>query len=154
MGVEIERKFLVNQNALPSLSGGRAISQGYIETMDHTVVRARVKGEKGFLTIKGQSDGMRCAEYEYEIPLEDAHEIIGNLCKGKCVEKTRYEIKVGKHLWEIDVFHGDNEGLIVAEVEISSETEEVEMPAWVVEEVTGQDKYFNANLLNNPYKRW
>lgn len=154
MGVEIERKFLVKKDALPELKNGRMISQGYIQTSDHTVVRARVKGDKGYLTIKGKSDGMRCAEYEYEIPVTDACEIISNLCNGKCVEKTRYEIKIAKHIWEVDVFHGENEGLIVAEVELAQENEEVDIPTWVAEEVTGQTQYFNASLLHHPYKKW
>lgn len=154
MGVEIERKFLVNESLLPPLENGRYISQGYVETQGLTVVRARVKGEKGYLTIKGENKGVRRAEFEYEIPVEDAKEIINSLCGGRCVEKTRYEIQVAKHLWELDIFHGDNEGLIVAEVELSDENEEIELPDWVANEVSNEAKYFNANLLKHPFKHW
>jgi adenylate cyclase len=154
MGIEIERKFLVDVESLPDFGEGKYISQGYIDTSDKTVVRARVKGDKGFLTLKGESTGIACSEYEYEIPKADALEIIANMCGGKTVEKTRYEFPVHGHTWEIDVFHGRNDGLIVAEIELNSEDETFEKPNWVKEEVTGQVKYFNARLLNTPYSEW
>jgi adenylate cyclase len=154
MAVEIERKFLVDVNALPDLGQGLYISQGYIETTGKTTVRARVKGNKGFITLKGESVGMSRLEFEYEIPAAEAREIISLLCAGKSVEKTRYEYKVLNHIWEIDFFSGENEGLIVAEVELSDEAEQVIMPQWVTEEVTGQVKYYNVNLINNPYSKW
>ena len=154
MAVEIERKFLIDINALPDLGQGVYISQGYIETTDKSAVRARVKGDRGFITIKGESTGMSRLEFEYEIPPAEAREIISLLCAGKSIEKTRYEYRILNHIWEIDFFHGENEGLIVAEVELSDEAEELTIPQWVTEEVTGQAKYYNVNLVNNPYLKW
>ncbi len=154
MGIEIERKFLVDTDALPNLGEGVYIAQGYIETTTNNVVRARIKGEKGFLTLKTENTGMSCAEFEYEIPKADALEIISTMCQGKTVEKTRYEYSIGQHTWEVDFFHGQNDGLIVAEIELSSEDESFDIPAWVTEEVTGQNKYYNSSLLNAPYLNW
>ncbi|WP_444930762.1 CYTH domain-containing protein [Microbulbifer sp. SSSA002] len=154
MAKEVERKFLVDPQIVAELSDGVRISQGYINTADKTVVRARVKGDLAYLTLKGESRGMTCSEFEYEIPMDDARSIIDELCRGNTVDKTRYEIQYGKHLWEVDVFHGENEGLIVAEVELTSEAEAVDLPAWAVEEVTGQVRYFNSSLLNEPYSTW
>jgi len=154
MPKEIERKFLVNPNFIKQLNNGIQISQGYIQTVDKTAVRARVKGERAFLTIKGESKGMTCSEFEYEIPVQDANDMIEELCSGHTVDKMRYEINHEEHLWEVDVFYGENEGLVVAEVELLSETENVVIPKWITEEVTGQAKYFNSALLVNPYSQW
>lgn len=154
MGIEIERKFLVDRRKLPKLNNGFYISQGYIQTVDNTAVRARIKGDKGFLTLKGESNSISRLEYEYEIPLTDAREIISNLCAGQSIEKMRYEYPVANHVWEIDIFAGENEGLIVAEVELSSENETVALPDWVTEEVTEQTKFYNMNLIKHPYKHW
>ncbi len=151
MAKEIERKFLVDPSYVSTLDSGMRISQGYIKTADNTVVRARVKGERAFLTLKGEVKGITCSEFEYEIPVTDANKIISELCSGLTVDKTRYEVTHGKHLWEVDVFHGDNEGLIVAEVELANEDEAVGIPDWVTEEVTGQVKYFNSSLLTSPF---
>jgi adenylate cyclase len=154
MAKEIERKFLVHPDRLPALSDGITIQQGYLPLQGKTVVRARLKGNKAFLTLKGANNGISRSEFEYQIPVDDARQIITELCSGPCIEKTRYEIKIGKHLWEIDVFAGDNAGLIVAEVELNDEAEYVELPAWVAEEVTGQARYYNSNLLNKPFSQW
>jgi len=154
MGIEIERKFLVDKNKLPPLKNGQLISQGYIQTVDHTAVRARIKGDKGYLTIKGKGSSMTRPEYEYEIPLEEAREIIQNLCTGQSIEKTRYIYQLANHVWEIDVFSGDNAGLIIAEVELSSEEEKVDLPDWVQEEITGQARFYNMQLVKRPYKHW
>lgn len=154
MGVEIERKFLVEERLLPPLHQGVYIAQGYIQTADHTVVRARVKGERGFLTLKGKTQGMTRLEFEYEVPLQDARDIIQTLCAGKAIEKTRYEVPVGKHVWEVDIFAGDNLGLIVAEVELGSDTEDILLPAWVKQEVTGQVAYYNNQLIDHPFTQW
>lgn len=154
MGIEIERKYLVNIDALPPLGEGSYISQGYIETVGKTVVRARIKGEQGFLTLKGENTGISCAEYEYEIPRSDAHEIIATLCNGKTVEKTRYNHQIAHHIWEIDFFHGKNDGLVVAEIELSDENEAFDLPSWITQEVTGQSQYYNACLLKKPYSEW
>lgn len=154
MGIEIERKFLVEESLLPPLHDGVYIAQGYIQTVDHTAVRARVKGDKGFLTLKGKTEGMFRLEYEYEIPMEDARAIIQELCADKSIEKTRYEVEVGRHVWEIDIFAGENAGLIVAEVELSSDKEEIALPAWVRQEVTDQARFYNINLVDCPYSQW
>lgn len=154
MAKEIERKFLIDDSFSKNLKDGVHISQGYIKTSDNTVVRARIKGESAFLTLKGENKGMTCSEFEYEIPVSDAKEIIKELCSGGTVDKTRYEVNHGAHLWEIDVFHGKNNGLVVAEVELSSENESVEIPSWVTEEVTSQTKYFNSSLLKHPFTQW
>jgi len=139
---------------LPSLGEGIYISQGYVETTGKNVLRARVKGDTGFITLKGESSGISCAEYEYEIPKEDALEIISTMCGGRVVEKTRYEFSVDSHTWEIDFFHGENDGLVIAEIELSAEDESISIPAWIKEEVTGQVKYYNSRLLNEPYSKW
>lgn len=154
MGIEIERKYLVDKKALPCLEKGKYIAQGYIDTQSNTTVRARIKGNTGYLTLKGENTGISRSEFEYEIPVNDAQEIIETLCRGKVVEKTRYEINVGNHLWEIDIFHGENDGLIVAEIELSQEDEHFEMPEWVTEEVSGQPRYYNSSLLSSPYSSW
>lgn len=139
---------------MPSLGEGIYISQGYVETTGKNVLRARVKGDTGFITLKGESSGISCAEYEYEIPKEDALEIISTMCGGRVVEKTRYEFSVDSHTWEIDFFHGENDGLVIAEIELSAEDESISIPAWIKEEVTGQVKYYNSRLLNEPYSKW
>ena len=154
MAKEIERKFLIDISGIESLGPGSRIKQGYISTTDNTAVRIRISGSTAYLTLKGQNKGATRSEFEYEIPLVDANEIIEELCSGPVIDKTRYLIKHGAHAWEIDVFHGDNEGLIVAEVELESETEAVDLPNWVTSEVTGQVKYYNVSLLDNPFSNW
>lgn len=154
MAVEIERKFLVNMNDLPILTDGQLISQGYIATADNTTVRLRVKGDKGFVTLKGETVGLSRLEYEYEIPVVEAIEMIDTLCLGRVVSKTRYELPVGDHVWELDVFHGANQGLVVAEVELADEHEEPDRPSWLGQEVTGQVKYYNSRLIRQPYSQW
>lgn len=154
MAKEIERKFLIDEDIVNDLCDGKRISQGYINTSDRTVVRARIKNNEAFITLKGEMKGFTCSEFEYKIPLDDAESIINELCSGGTVDKTRYEVRHGNHVWEIDVFHGQNEGLIVAEIELQSESEEVELPSWIIREVTGEKKYYNISLLDNPYSKW
>lgn len=154
MAKEIERKFLIDMDFVNKLSGGNRISQGYVNTSDKTVVRARIRGSNAFLTLKGEVKRFTCSEFEYPIPLADAEKIIDELCSGGTVDKTRYEVIHGSHTWEIDVFHGRNEGLVIAEVELQDESENIELPNWVSKEVTGDQKYFNVSLLNNPYSKW
>jgi len=151
---EIERKFLIDLVELGSLEGGVTIKQGYISTSDKTVVRARIAGEQAFLTIKGENKGVTRSEFEYEIPVSDAEQIISELCNGPVVEKTRYLVVHSGHTWEVDIFLGDNEGLVVAEIELTSEGESFEIPHWVTVEVSGDAKYYNSSLLDNPFKRW
>ena len=154
MAKEIERKFLIDISGVESIGSGSRIKQGYISTTDNTAVRIRVSGAAAYLTLKGENQGATRPEFEYEIPVEDANEIIKELCSGPVIDKTRYLVEYGSHTWEIDVFHGDNDGLIVAEVELESETEEVDLPKWVINEVTGEVKYYNTSLLDNPFNKW
>lgn len=154
MAKEIERKFLINMAAIGILENGTAIKQGYISTMDKTVVRARVAGNKAYLTLKGKNKQLTRSEFEYEIPVNDAEQIISELCNGPVIEKTRYLCVYEGHTWEIDIFHGNNDGLIVAEIELESEDEAFEKPSWVTVEVSGDAKYYNSSLLDHPYKNW
>ncbi len=154
MGQEIERKFLVDRDAIPLPQAGQRITQGYIPTTTKTAVRVRIKGEQAFLTLKGANRGAVRSEFEYPVPLEDAEAMLAELCEGPMIDKIRYEIVVGEHCWEVDFFSGDNEGLVVAEVELASEEEPFEKPQWVTEEVTGDPRYYNANLIRHPYREW
>ena len=154
MAREIERKFLVNLDKLGELTEGESIKQGYINTANLNVVRVRVKGDCGYLTLKGKSIGTSRLEYEYPIPVEDAEEILDNLCSKPIIKKHRYEVEFKNHLWEIDIFEGNNEGLVVAELELDEEHISVELPEWVRQEVTGDPKYYNVNLLKYPYSCW
>jgi len=154
MAKEIERKFLIDLEKLGTLDNGTFIKQAYIATADKTAVRLRLKGEAAYLTLKGANKGISRSEFEYPIPLEDAKAIMAELCTGPAIEKTRYLIEHVGHTWEVDVFYGDNDGLVVAEIELSSEDEAFEKPDWVVEEVSGDPKYYNSSLLNNPFNQW
>jgi adenylate cyclase len=154
MAKEIERKFLINLEAIGPLPSGTVMQQGYIATADKTVVRIRVAGERAYLTLKGANKGVTRTEFEYEIPVDDAQAAIAELCSGPVVEKTRYLVDHAGHTWEVDIFHGDNAGLVVAEIELSHETEAFELPHWVTTEVSGDAKYYNSSLLDNPFKNW
>ncbi|RBP43698.1 CYTH domain-containing protein [Roseimicrobium gellanilyticum] len=153
MGQEIERKFLVTGDGWREGAEGTLYRQGYLAKDKERTVRVRVAGAKAYLTIKGRTSGTSRAEYEYEIPLKDAEELL-NLCEGPLVEKTRHKIPYAGHTWEVDVFHGDNEGLIMAEVELQSEDAHVEMPDWAGKEVSGDVRYYNSSLSKKPYKMW
>jgi adenylate cyclase len=154
MGDEIERKFLVRDDRWRMRAMGTPYRQGFLSTEPERTVRVRVAGDRGWLTVKGVTVGARRAEYEYEIPLEDAARMLETLCLRPLIEKVRYTLRTGRHTWEIDVFEGDNAGLVVAEVELDSEDEEFERPAWLGEEVTDDPRYFNASLVAHPYKDW
>ena len=154
MAKEIERKFLINLNKLGTLKSGITIKQGYISTKDKTVVRIRVAGQCAYLTLKSENKGVTRSEFEYEIPVYDAEQIISELCSGHIIEKTRYLVVYSNHTWEVDVFHGENDGLVVAEIELESEGESFEIPHWVTTEVSGDVKYYNSSLLDNPFKNW
>ena len=154
MGIEIERKFLIDTGKLPPLTHGYTIKQGYIPTADHTTVRIRVHDQDAFLTIKGKSVGASRLEFEYSIPLQDANDMLEALCQSAVVEKTRYLVEHEGHTWEVDVFEGSNKGLVVAEVELDSEEEAFALPSWVTKEVTDDIRYFNSNLIDNPYSKW
>ena len=154
--IEIERKFLVKINDFKTLAFAQnRIAQGYLNSTPERTVRVRIKGEKGFLTIKGigNESGMTRFEWEKEIPVEEALQLL-KLCEGGKIDKIRYEIKVGSHVFEVDEFFGENDGLIIAEIELSSETENFEKPDWLGEEVTNDERYYNAYLSRNPFKEW
>ena len=154
MALEIERKFLVNKPLLPPLDDGETIVQGYILTQSKTAVRIRIKGSEAYLTIKGENTGAIRAEYEYPIPLADAEEMLENLCDGPKISKTRYRVEVSPHIWEIDEFHSENAGLILAEIELSDESESFHRPEWLAGEVTHDPRYYNSNLAVCPYSSW
>ena len=152
MGVEIERKFKVKEHFRPT-GVGIEMAQGYLSRDPKRTVRIRIAGIQGFLTIKGETCGATRSEYEYEIPAEEARELLA-LCDTPLVEKTRYvEMFCGKR-WEVDIFHGANEGLRVAEIELAAEAEEFALPEWVGDEVTGERRYYNAALIAHPYSAW
>jgi CYTH domain-containing protein len=146
--MEIERKFLVNESLWAQLNKPtpKRIQQAYLSNDSNCTVRVRTKGTKGFLTIKGKSVGISRSEYEYEIPLEEAEKMIAEFC-AKVLSKDRYEIQFGKHVWEVDVFHGKLAPLIVAEIELSSEDEIFDLPDWVGKEVSDDVEYFNSRLI-------
>ena len=154
MGKEIERKFLVQNSDWKKLAQGTTYRQGYLSSVKERTVRVRTINDKGFLTIKGVTVGATRSEYEYDIPASDANEMLTNLCEKPLIEKRRYKIAQGNLTWEIDEFLGDNEGLIVAEIELPEEHTKFDKPAWVGQEVTGDPKYFNSNLTKNPFKKW
>jgi adenylate cyclase len=154
MGTEIERKFLVVGDAWRSLAEGTHYRQGYLSSVKERTVRVRKAGDTGTLTIKGVSMGATRPEYEYEIPADEAHEMIDQLCETPIIEKNRYRIPHGDVTWEVDEFLGVNKGLVVAEVELDSEDQTFEKPDWIGEEVTANPKYFNANLVARPFSTW
>lgn len=154
--IEIERKFLVTSSAFKAEAFAQnRIKQGYLSSVPERTVRVRIKGQHGFLTIKGISNesGMSRFEWEKEIPAEEAEKLL-LLCEAGVIDKTRFEVKTGNHIIEIDEFYGENEGLIIAEIELQSETESFEKPIWLGEEVTNDKRYYNAYLSNNPFKNW
>lgn len=154
MGQEIERKFLVSSDSWRTGATGQSYRQGFLSTDPERTVRVRVAGARGWLTIKGRTIGARRLEYEYEIPVEDAQHMLATLCMRPLIEKVRHKIVVGAHTWEIDVFEGDNAGLVVAEIELRSEDEPFERPRWLGAEVTQDPRYFNANLVKHPFAKW
>jgi adenylate cyclase len=153
MGQEIEHKFRVDVSRWRPQDEGVAIQQGYLSAEKDRVVRIRTAGPEAYLTIKGPGHVSR-AEFEYEIPFEDASLMLNDLCLPGAIEKTRYKQEFGGHIWEIDVFHGDNDGLIVAEIELEHEGEAFERPDWVLDEVSSDPRYFNASLSKAPFKTW
>jgi len=154
MATEIERKFLVKGDHWRSLGTGQSYKQGYIPTQDQTTVRVRIVGDRGYLTIKGKNQGIVRAEFEYPIPLGDAEMMLATLCRLPFIEKIRYRIPQGDLIWEVDEFSGENGGLIVAEVELQTENQAIALPNWIGEEVTGDSRYYNSNLVNHPYQCW
>ena len=155
MALEIERKFLVNGEFRSEALESTRIVQGYICSASGRTVRIRIRNSRAYITIKGSSGptGFTRYEWEKEIPLTDADELI-RLCENSLVEKTRYIIKHGDHLFEVDEFLGENAGLIIAEVELKSEDEHFEKPSWLGKEVTSESKYYNSSLSRKPFKNW
>ena len=154
--IEIERKYLVTSLAFKEEAfTHNEIAQGYLNSDPERTVRIRIKGGKGYITIKGISNegGASRMEWEQEIPVEEAKSLL-QLCEKGAIEKTRYEVQSGKHIIEIDVFHGDNNGLIMAEIELESEHETIKKPIWLGSEVTGDERYYNAYLSLHPFKKW
>lgn len=156
MHTEIERKFRVTGTAFTGEAYlAQRIVQGYICSAPGRTVRVRIRGEKGYLTIKGPSDekGLSRYEFEQEIPLPDAEQLL-TLCEPGVIDKTRYLVRAGRHVFEVDVFRGENEGLVIAEVELGAEDEPFERPAWLGEEVSGDRRYYNSRLAKHPYTTW
>ena len=154
MAIEIERKFLVKEKPFSIAKRSLKINQGYIINEKSKVIRVREKGDDYFLTIKGNNIGISRLEYDFPISKEDAKELIFHFCKTTLIEKTRHYIEYKGHTWEVDEFHGKNTGLIVAEIELDSEDEKFEIPDWVGEEVTQDDRYYNMNLAIHPFTSW
>jgi len=154
MATEIERKFLLLNDDWKNLASGTVYRQGYISTDEKSTVRVRVIGDKGFLTIKGKSVGISRMEYEYEIPVADAKTLLEELCAKPLIDKKRYRIDYKGFIYEVDEFFADNEGLVVAEIELTSESQQFARPPWLGREVSDDSRYFNARLIKHPYSSW
>ena len=154
MAKEIEHKFLLVGDAWRELAKGTHYRQGYLNSTKERTVRVRTIDVKGFLTVKGITVGATRAEYEYEIPHADCTAMLDDLAEKPIIEKKRYKISFGGFIWEVDEFFGVNEGLVVAEIELENEDQTFEKPRWVGEEVTGDPRYFNSNLVRSPYTTW
>ena len=155
MATEIERKFLLKNSSWKEMADeGTAYSQGYLVGSDSASVRVRIQGKRAFLNIKSATIDITRQEFEYEIPLEEAKEMLETLCEKPLISKTRYLLKNANHVWEIDVFYGDNEGLVVAEIELNAKDEDFEKPEWLGEEVSDDARYYNVCLVKHPFKDW
>lgn len=155
MATEIERKFLLaNDSWRAAADNGTRFRQGYLIGAEKASVRIRIEGEQANINIKSATLGVRRQEYEYDIPLAEAEEMLDTLCEQPQIEKTRYLVALGNHTWEIDVFSGQNEGLVVAEVELASEDEAFELPDWAGAEVSDDPRYYNVCLVKHPYSEW
>ena len=154
MGLEIERKFLLKNNSWKKeIKETIFIRQGYLNSKVERTVRIRIQGEQGVLTIKGKNQNVTRKEFEYQIPLDDALHLI-SMCEKPVIEKTRFLISSNRCTWEIDVFDGENKGLVIAEIELSSEEESFDIPNWLGKEVSSESKYYNSSLITNPYSKW
>ncbi len=153
MALEIERKFLLKEGAWRNEKGTK-YRQGYLSSVKERTVRVRIVNDNGYLTVKGISRGAVRKEYEYEIPGAEAEAMLDELCEKPLIEKMRYKIEFKGLIWEVDEFFGENQGLLVAEVELESEDQSFVKPEWVGEEVTSDPRYFNANLIHHPYSKW
>lgn len=151
--VEIERKYLINTKLWNPSEKGTKIKQGYLSVDPERVVRVRVAGKKAYITIKGKPEGIVRTELEYGIPKNEA-EVLLKMCLDLPIEKTRFKESIGNMIWEIDVFEGENKGLILAEVELADENQKIDLPNWVGEEVSLDSRYYNAWLSRNPFSKW
>lgn len=154
MGIEIERKFLVTGDSWRQGARGSLYCQGYLSTAKERTVRVRIAENRGFITVKGESAGSVRAEYEYEIPVGHAREMLDHICEKPLVEKTRYRMEFNGSTWEIDEFWGENEGLIVAEIELADKLDRFDLPPWAGLEVTDDPRFQNSQLVRNPYRKW
>ncbi len=154
MGIEIERKYLLAGDAWRKLAKGIHYRQGYLNSDKNRTVRVRTVNDKGFLTIKGINVGATCLEFEYAIPKTECNIMLDELVEKPIIEKCRYRVNYKGHIWEIDEFFEENQGLILAEVELESEDQNIEIPEWIGKEVTGDSRYFNSNLIKYPYTKW
>lgn len=154
MAEEIERKFLVLGDDWRQAGAGTGFRQGYLSSAPERVVRVRIAGEHAVLTVKGITEGVSRLEFEYPLPLADAEQMLDRLCEKPLIEKTRYRFEHAGMVWEVDEFHGDNAGLVVAEIELQHEGQHFERPPWLGEEVSDDPRYFNSNLANHPYREW
>ncbi|MBW4521819.1 MAG: CYTH domain-containing protein [Scytolyngbya sp. HA4215-MV1] len=154
MATEIERKFLVKGDTWRHLATGNFYSQGYITSGNGRTVRVRIVGNQGYLTIKGPTAGLARSEFEYPIPITDAQEMLDTLCDRPLIEKTRYKIPWQGLVWEVDEFAGENQGLILAEVELTDPAQTVDLPLWIGKEVSDDRRYFNSNLAKHPFTHW
>jgi adenylate cyclase len=154
MGIEIERKFLVRSNEYRNKAKYIDIQQGFLSIDKERVIRVRISGDKAYLTVKGYSVSIARPEFEYDIPRDEAQNMLDNICIKPIIEKRRFLCTHGKHQWEVDEFTGLNEGLVIAEIELESTDEQFQYPPWLGEEVSGDERYFNANLVKNPFIYW
>jgi adenylate cyclase len=154
VGIEIERKFLLNDDGWRGRGRPTPMRQGYLASDPVRTVRVRIEGERAVITIKSKSSGATRGEWEYEIPVPDAAELLDRLCEQPLVEKVRHRIEHAGHTWEVDEFQGENAGLVVAEIELGSEDEAFEKPDWIGREVTGDPRYYNSSLIRLPYAKW
>jgi len=155
VAVEIERKFLLKNNDWrEQTESSNLIRQGYLAPLDTSSVRVRIEGDKANINIKSATIGISRLEYEYEIPLKDAEQMLESLCRSPQVHKTRHIVTIGKHKWEIDEFYDENEGLVVAEIELNDENESFAKPDWLGDEVSDDARYYNVNLIKHPYNGW
>ena len=154
MNREIERKFLVRGDGWRAGAVGTHYLQGYVPTASDCTVRVRVMGDRGILTLKGPTQGISRSEYEYPIPVVEAQEMLDSLCIQPLIEKTRYTRIHNQNTWEIDLFHGKNEGLVLAEIELEAEDEPFEIPPWIGDEVSSCPQYRNSHLVRHPYTTW
>ena len=154
MATEIEHKFLVRTELWRPRSPGRLIRQGYLSVQKERVVRIRMAGDGAVITVKGETRGLTRHEFEYAIPVADAEFILNTLCLKPVLVKTRYRETLGRHSWDVDVFHDENDGLVLAEVELENEQQSFEKPAWAGDEVSNDPRYFNSNLTTSPFRQW